>query len=156
MNNQLDAKPVYIHYGSNKFKTPDSILNQAVFTKPSGGLWASRKGDANGWKNWCIKEDFLVYSLNKSFEFTLKDNARVLKLENRGQLVNLPRTIDNKYDETDPYDTCYLDFEELSKDYDAIELMDIYEFYFALYGWDCNSILIMNPDVIDIISEEDY
>lgn len=155
MNNQLNAKPVYIHYGSNKFKTPEPILNKVVFTKPSGGLWASRKGDPNGWKNWCIKEDFLVYSLNKSFEFTLKDNARVLKLENREQLVNLPYNIDNKYDTSNLYNTCYLDFEELSKDYDAIELMDIHEFYFALYGWDCNSILIMNPDVIDIISEED-
>lgn len=41
--------------------------------------------------------------------------------------------------------------------YDGIELhiseettdLDKYdELYFALYGWDCDSILIMNPDVV--------
>ena len=44
-----------------------------------------------------------------------------------------------------------IDFESLSKSYDAIELhlSDSEDnLYMMLYGWDCDSILIMNPDVI--------
>ena len=56
---------------------------------------------------------------------------------------------------------CCLDFEKLSKDYDAIEVIDIGKFYWALYGWDCNSILIMNPDIVEVTGsysfiEENY
>ena len=45
--------------------------------------------------------------------------------------------------------------------YDAIEVIDIGKFYWALYGWDCNSILIMNPDIVEVTDsysfiEENY
>ena len=43
------------------------------------------------------------------------------------------------------------DFEKLLSDgVDAIELFisDDRELYWSLYGWDCDSILIMNPDVV--------
>jgi hypothetical protein len=43
-----------------------------------------------------------------------------------------------------------LDFEKLARDYDAVEILagSNVDLYYAFYGWDCDSILIMNPYVI--------
>lgn len=151
-------KPVYIHYGHDEFHLPDPIRNIGYFTKPNGGLWASRKDDELGWKNWCENEEFRLYafdkSFDKSFEFILKDNANVLVLNDRDQLDDLPQIGNPEllgYNKENRTSTCYLDFEKLSKTYDAIELVNIGQFYWALYGWDCNSILIMNPDIVEVI-----
>ena len=43
---------------------------------------------------------------------------------------------------------CYLDFEKLAKEYDAIELINSAELYFFLHTWDCNCILVMRKEVI--------
>ena len=149
----MNEKPVYIHYGHDEFRIPDPIKNrECLFTKPKGGLWASRKDDEDGWKTWCEREEFRLETFDSSFEFTLKDSANVLVLSDLDQLDILPKL--NPWDE--PYDksefsTCYLDFVKLAQKYDAIELVDICKFYWALYGWDCNSILIMNPGIVELI-----
>ena len=148
-------KPIYIHYGHNEYKTPNPIVNERNWTKPKGGLWASRKDDDFGWKDWCKNEDFRMSSFDSFFEFVLKDQARVLTLHDVDQLDNLPKTNhpDRPYIKHDAYSECCLDFEKLTKEYDAVELINVNQFYYALYGWDCNSILIMNPNIIEIVKE---
>ena len=49
----------------------------------------------------------------------------------------------------------FLDFEKLSKEYDAIEvnISECRDLYYSLYGWDCDSIVIMNPDIIEEIKQ---
>ena len=143
------SKPVYIHYGNNEYYTPDPIRNSTYRTKPCGGLWASRKEGDSNWINWCKENEFHLDRLNSSFEFTLKDDARVLVIDDPDKLDDLPKL--SPYDKNDPYSECRLDFEKLRKDYDAVEVMNIWKLYWPLYGWDCNSIVIMNPNVIEII-----
>lgn len=54
----------------------------------------------------------------------------------------------------------YIDFEALMKDYDAIEVHLSEEssckysdsLYWKMYTWDCDSILIMNPDIVVPVS----
>ena len=41
------------------------------------------------------------------------------------------------------------DFERVAKDYDFIDFK-VKELYYQLYGWDLDSILVLNPDVIII------
>lgn len=43
-----------------------------------------------------------------------------------------------------------IDFEALKTKYDVLEcsLTKYPELYWSLYGWDCDSILVMNPEVI--------
>ena len=141
-------KPVYIHYGDDTFRIPNPIVNIQSFTKPRGGFWASRKDGDMTWKDFCEDESFRLGDLNVSFEFTLKDDARILTLSNPEQLLNLP-----KFNDSFSYHL-YLNFEKLAKQYDAIELTNIGAFYWLLYGWDCNSILIMNPNVVEVINYE--
>lgn len=81
---------------------------------------------------------------DNAFRFTLSDNAKVLYIDDSGILKRIP----SKNDEFMFW--VILDFEKLSEQYDAIEvnISKCYRLYHLLYGWDCDSILIMNPDII--------
>lgn len=150
----------YIHYGSNKFDK-DKFLRvkncDHDWTKPQeGGFWASRVDAEYGWRQWCEREDFHINNLNKSFKFDLTTNAKIFHIRNYEDLKKLPRL--SNIVQYIPITSLYykIDFEKTSKLFDAIELHlsedknSNYKesLYFKLYGWDCDSILIMNPDVI--------
>ena len=144
----------YIHYGCNafdinKFTTPQ---NRKYFNKPFGGLWASRIDAEYGWKQWCEKEDFYECSEDNSFLFTISDNANILYINCVNDVDKLP---DQKIDLSL---TCIktVDFEQLvANGIDAIEfnISNDWDLYMALYGWDCDSTLILNPNVIKTIQK---
>ena len=52
----------YVHYGSNRFDINifRKIVNRPLYSKPLGGLWASRVDSKRGWKDWCESEKFEV------------------------------------------------------------------------------------------------
>jgi hypothetical protein len=143
----------YIHYGHSNFNKDMfyKIKNDSCFTKPIGGLWASRINAKFVWKEWCEREKFRECHKENSFQFKLKDNSRILKIQNAKQLSKLPK---NKSDLSTIY-VC-LDFEKLSKKYDAIEVLisNDNKLYWDLYGWDCDSLLVMNPECIEVINHE--
>ena len=139
----------YIHYGDdnldiNKFIP---ISNRSEATKPFGGFWGSRKNADFSWKEWCTEIDLKSKDLTKKIQFSLSNGAKILVINNIKLLDKLPQNeenhIVNKLFVT-------LDFEKLSKQYDAIEVLisEDERLYELLYGWDCDSILVMNPNVI--------
>ena len=130
-------------YDPERFKP---IENETRFTKPHGGFWACRKDDPDGWFSWDPEWVGENFEKENPFYFTLSEDARILTLSSTKDLRGLPKTID--FAPRCYIDSCYLDFEKLSEMYDAIEVTNINELYYLLYGWDCNSILIMNPRVI--------
>lgn len=137
----------YIHYGHNNFDITkfDKIANIPAFTKPFGGLWGCRVDSENDWKK-CCEELELKRNVDEYFIFSLKESSKILTIDRCEKLLDLPRAKDGINL------TIYtvLDFEELSKEYDAIEILiseDGY-LYRELYGWDCDSILVMNPHVV--------
>ena len=138
----------YIHYGHTKFDKSifTKIKNSDFLTKPTGGLWASNVNAERGWKDWCESENFRKCKEEHSFSFSLSDNAKVLYINYIDDLKYLPK-VESKFGIST---WILLDFEKLEKVYDAIEvnISNDYNLYYALYGWDCDSILIMNPDVI--------
>lgn len=142
----------YIHYGTaeyskDKFK---EIKNERLFTKPIGGLWASRVDTEYGWKNWTEDEHFRteVYREDNYFKFKLKDEAKVLVMDNAKQILDLPKQ-KNEFN----FSFVCLDFEKLAKEYDAIEVLISQDgkLYWDLYGWDCDSILVMNKEMVEVI-----
>ena len=143
----------YIHYGSTQFE-PLKVgeIKNAFFTKPSGGFWASPVNAVYGWKEWNEDEHFKECTENNSFTFTLKPEAKILKINTVEDLEGLPK--DNTLVELKLNDWCLLDFEKIKNElgYDAIEVMagSGKGLYYALYGWDCDSILIMNSDIVVI------
>lgn len=142
-----DKENIYIHYGAKHFdKNLFQDIKNIPFVKPEGGLWASRINANYGWKEWTEDNEYMTdrYREGNCFRFKLKNNARVLILKTKEDLKNLPK---NKIP-TFPTLYEWLDFEELKKRYDAIEVV-IEKLYWELYGWDCDSILILNKDVIE-------
>lgn len=141
----------YIHYGNDKFDINkfENISNDSIVpTKPLGGFWASRLECNYSWKDHCIKEEYSI-DLSKYIIFSIDKNAKILIIDNCKQLEDLPQLDNQKRNYRDNLYT-KLDFEKLSEKYDAIEVMinGINDLYFQLFGWDCESILIMNPKVI--------
>lgn len=165
------SNEVYRHWGNDKFIysyfTPISN-NREYSNKPHGGLWSSPINDVDvSWETWCRGEDFMTDRLEKHFDFRLKDNARLLVIKDIKDLDKLPRVnIDDEMSLIHTY--CILDFnanidfEKLKEDYDALLVYmyrssDISEedmignntIYYKLYGWDVDTLLVMNPDVIE-------
>lgn len=153
---------VYIHYGKKKFDPLafNPIENIAWRNKPKGGLWASPVGAKFGWKDWCEREEFADCKEENSFKFRLSDNANVYHLYCKKDIEAIPMQ--------EGENLCYFtlpDFEKLLEDgYDAIEYHlsdeipteDCHDsIYFVLRGWDCDSILILNPAVVIPISDNE-
>jgi len=75
----------------------------------------------------------------------VSDTANILYLKTENDLRNLPL----QGDSIPAYQWYYPDFERLLADgVDAVEVVDIDQLYYPLYGWDCDSIVVMNPEII--------
>ena len=140
----------YIHYGHKNFDIEkfDAIKNYEYFSKPQGGLWASRINAEYGWKDWCKGENFTACEQNNSFKFTLSADANILEIHKSEDLEGLPK-LQSK--QMPVLASRHLDFEQLVRDgYDGVELFlsDDQRLYWDLYGWDCDSIVIFNPNCI--------
>ena len=153
----------YIHYGSDHFSphlfTP--IHNGDWRPKPAvgTGLWASRVDDEFGWEFWCRENRFNLEGLNASFRFTLP-GALILTLEDPDQLIRLPKL--HPWEPKKPMEVkhptleqlrewyvpnwCYLDFEKLAEEYDAVELRNSGAFTDSLPTWDCDCILVLRAE----------
>ena len=99
--------------------------------------------------------EFRLERLKTHFRFLITPAAKVFHLYTSKDLDRLPR----RNDCFDYYRGFYyyIDFEQMVKDgWDAIELHLSSNdnnwcdggLYWRLYGWDCDSILIMNPKII--------
>lgn len=147
---------VFVHYGAKEFN-PDRfcrVINREYSNKPLGGLWSSPEESDVTWKEWCEAEHFRECSEDNCFRFKLKEGAKVLVLENKSDLDNLPKV---KLDLSHITMNIDLDFEALAKEYDAIMVYvyrgkDYFDnLYHELYGWDCDTLYVMNKDVIEVI-----
>ena len=151
----------YIHYGSKQFDKERFVPIQNCYprNKPIGGLWASEIGAQYGWKQWCEGEQYRTehYTDDNCFKFRLDENSNILTLKCVDDVKSMP-TLGEK-------DICGYkpDFEKImSLGYDAIDYrlsdeVGAFAFdslYWCLYGWDCDSILILNKDIIIPITEE--
>ena len=171
----MEAAMTYIHYGSDHFDPALFVpvrnggLEYGSRSKPADGtgLQASREGDPDGWEAWCWGARFRLDALNQSFRFTMP-GAKILLLEDPEQLIALPKLhpwepkkllwlnsikpgeIPTKEQLEQLYmpNWCYLDFEKLAEDYDAIELQNHWFFNSSLATWDCNCILVLKADKV--------
>ena len=141
----------YIHYGHKEFDIDKFIApkNIQLFNKPIGGLWASKVDAKFGWKHWCAENDYCECSEGNAFTFDISENANVLYINCVDDVNKLPDQ------DTDLTLTCIktVDFEQLIKNgIDAIEfnISKDWDLYMALYGWDCDSTLILNPNIVEI------
>lgn len=147
----------YIHYGHDKFDRNlfVPVRNGRHLNKPVGGLWASPVDAERGWYNWCKSNDFILGRLRTGFLFELSQNARVLELT-PDNVWELPEDKESLFIRRPIEKRDFLsmveavDFEALAREYDVLEcsLSEYPSLYWSLYGWDCDCILVLNPEVI--------
>lgn len=142
---------IYIHCGSNEFKPELVKKSYARWDKPSG-LWASPEDAEFSWKDWCECEEFHVDRLKSSFRFTLKKIAKVLQVYSLADIK--PFLSDN------PESLFWqkkLNLNEIYSKFDAMEVhmsanwCELHDFH-LFYTWDVDSIVIWNPDVVEVIN----
>lgn len=145
-----------IKFGTKEIKTEKftPIKNRPLgWVKPTGGIWASTllplEENLSAWADWCISEDYHVNELREICIFSLKETARIATIDSFNDLIELH----SKYPCKGILEDKYLDFEKLSHDYDVIHLTENGQMAtrltsLNLYRWDCESFLIMNPNVI--------
>ena len=139
-----------IHYGCKKINprkfTP---IKNRKWCKPYGGFWSSPVNSKYGWKDFC--ETDMTSGIPKLFvKFKINKYARILKIDT---LYDLEKVV-SKY-RIKSY-SCLgdlINYEQLSKDYDAIWLTDEGQCSTRLsepnlYGWDVETVFIMNPKII--------
>lgn len=140
---------IYIHYGSKKFDknlflTPKNKLRS---NKPKGGLWASDIKSKFGWRDWCKTETYKSCDNEDSFYFKLSNNANIFIINSANDVNKMPLQTDM----LGLHSIKIIDFELMLKNgIDVIEfnLSNDSDLYYALYGWDCDCILVLNPEVI--------
>lgn len=118
------------------------------------GLWASPKDskDFVTWKKFIKENKFKVKSLRKHKDFTLKDDANILMLTSKKEIMRTWR----KYKMISPRmnGLRFLDWKRIEEDYDGVFFLysDWVEDYmstkFYFYTWDVDSLCIWNLDKI--------
>lgn len=153
----------YIHYGNDEYK-PELVTRVTprgeyyLECKPPIGLWASPEECDLPWKTWCEGEEYKLERLEESFKFTIKDDAKILNVHSLSDIEKYNKWILNvpmcefKYIFDKPFRvlTC---FNEIMDVYDGMELFyseNIEQFRFSdtFTTWDCDSIVIWNPEII--------
>jgi hypothetical protein len=164
---ELQEEYVYTHtcrtgHDELNLDAIEPVANNNLFTKPDkGGMWLSVN---NAWENWCLNNEETWIEDKKRYEIKLKENSNILKIESVSDLEKLPKC-KNNIKEYDVTQWTLLDFEELSKNYDGVQVMvnndktpnKTYEnsLYQRLYGWDCDSLLLFNKEAIKEFKEID-
>ena len=146
----------YIHYGSRHFdpKRFVPVANISFWIKPRGGFWASRVDAPFSWKDWNEDSNYMSCIASNAVRFTM-DNARVLVIRSLEQLMAVA-VIYGTVEENGLSGQVRLDFERLKSVCDAVEVFISADqrLYWALYGWDCDSVVVLNPDVIKEVLED--
>lgn len=156
--NIKESTKTYIHYIKEnvpghfdllKFR---GIRNRPIpWTKPEAGsgLWGSPVDSTWGWKEWNERAEYRECKDEFSFKFRLKPGNKVLTLKNKPDIEGIPMLAELADIRNSFVNEYHPDFEKLAGMVDAIEIEDINPFYMSLYGWDCESILVLNPYIIE-------
>lgn len=148
---------VYVFCGSDHFDRNlfMPIKNESYpWVKPRGGMWSSPVDSENTWEDWCRGNSFRLEKLDKQFRFILAEGSKVLRIESNKDLDELyskgyKRSDFDQYSYLHDNGLYYLDFEKILADgYDAIQVTITNEIYWSLYGWDCDTLLVLNPDCV--------
>jgi len=142
----------YIHYGHSKFD-PIYVRYEVhpLACKPNMGLWASPVDTDWGWKDWCESEQWSCSDMNLHFYFTLSDSAKIFEVHSEDDILPyLISTGTPTFTKTSIGDG--IDFDRIFREgYDGMELFisEDYSMHDGVFNvWDCDSIVVWNPDVI--------
>jgi hypothetical protein len=152
----------WLHIGTNQITIEgfQPIINDPLFPKPIGGIWASpfQLGESY-YSQWHEFSDY-VWGNNKREKgvvFTLHNHARVYVIDSQKDLIQLIDKVGMVENHFPLLKKVILDFEKAKELYDVIYLTKEGQSQtrypmtnrdYNLMGWDCESCLILNPMTI--------
>ena len=153
----------YITFGTSELSKDRfmEVRNRKMFCKPWGGLWSSpyvpNEKYMSDWHRWCVCEDFRIDKLSDAVLFNIEKDANIYTIDSLDDLTNLLQ----EFSQEDEFglnrfiDSRVLDYERLHKDLglDGIYLTKNGEIETrwsnpTLYGWDVETLLVFNFDII--------
>lgn len=125
------------------------VRNRDYFVKPFDGLWTSTYTEGtSAWVEWCRAEEFGNPDKQTWFILEPDASARIYEIDTLDDLLFLLAHYPHPDREQAIYGRfmAYLDFERISRDYDAIHLTDAGQWTTrfsepSLNGWDCECTL---------------
>lgn len=166
-----DTNTIYIHYGNDHFEKREVDLTIKGFvTKPTkAALWGSPEDAEFSWKEWSEDQQFNLSALEKSFRFKLKDGSKILFIRSKKDVDELDEILKTNTSVKESFsgltstasmlmsllgfitpEDYTIDFTKIQENgIDAVEIE--YNEYTrkTFYGWDCDSICVLNPDAIE-------
>ena len=122
--------------------------------KPMGGLWfceyTPERKFISQWQEWCIGEMFNHYNVvNDAVVFSISQDARIYVIDTAEDFFDLKKRYSN--DPIHDRYSCHLDWYAISLDYDVVYVSakGIKANYYNMNGWDVESGVILNFDVIE-------
>lgn len=155
---KLKRYETYLKERFNKeyfYMQPKTIETNPVNSKPMNAIWGSSANptaDEFTWTQWCTQEDFYDYPPQTQVIWHLKRGTRVFQLHTEQDAQEMLAKYGMPSNPTSPYLPKKVNFEKMSKDYDAIDFK-VQQLYWTMYGWDCDCICVLNKDRIVIDSE---
>jgi hypothetical protein len=172
-----DTNTIYVHYGNDHFEKREVDLRIKGFvTKPSkAAIWGSPEDAEFSWKDWSEGEHWNLGALEKSFRFKLKGDSKILFISSKKDIDELDESlktntsaIEKHYSgltsvsslimsmlgsiTPEKYNT--IDFTKLRENgIDAVEIEYNGYTHDNFYGWDCDSICVLNPDAVEEIED---
>ena len=145
-------------YYDRKYFDQVHFSDEFDFSKPTGGLWLCPYLGNDNPSEWTdfVEENKMTKDISHITVFKLKEDARILILDD-------PYEFEREYGEFIDYREGRLarsniKFDEVKKEYDAffvdgsvVTLLSGVSCAFTpvrLYGWDVESLYIMNPDIL--------
>ena len=145
----------YIHWGGRKLEKNRIKLirnREHPWNKPYGGFWVSDECAPFGWKEWNDGEQFREYEPDEFFKIRLAEDANIIILDSVKSWYDFQKNYGISSLEFDFAITKAFDFEWMvhnKVDAITIELSKCHNLYDLMWGWDCDSTLILNTDVIE-------
>ena len=168
-----DSNTIYIHYGNDHFEKREVDLNTKGFIiKPKrAALWGSPTDAEFSWKDWSESESWNLGALEKSFRFKLKNGSKILFISSKKDIYELDKILKTNTSSIEKYYSRFMPISSVimsmldsitPENYNPIDFsklreigIDAVEIEFngytqrAFYGWDCDSICVLNPDAVE-------
>lgn len=144
---------IYRHYGPFNPDLVNPIRNRQIHsTKPDGGFWVSDINANYGWVDWC-KNEMPEWIDCEYHDFKFKEGIREYVIDSVDKLNKFLDEFSRTTPETlhiYPLLASKIDFEKVATVYDALTLVidEKRELYYGLYGWDCDSTLVLNKNIL--------
>lgn len=161
---------IFRHYGHESFRrsrsTTEVETHPVMKMKPSYGLWASPVESDISWYRFCVDEHFHEDTLSKYFDFTLAEDAKIFQINSLVDLQLLLMNFPGEkigswkliYQPPSSSNTLpwFPDYSKVAEEYDGVQvnISSDSSLYYWMYGWDVDSIVVWNKDVIVPIEVE--